>query len=175
VSADEASDSPEGAQYFPADGTDRWWRHALRPREVPTTWLDRATYISDTLDRPTEERPWFKELSGRIQSRARSLVHFARNEADRLNRDSIKRKKKATAAFRGFYLGDVTDIRAMQSCDVYIEPTDSDEAHANLVVAEDAFDSEGKIDFAVLEHLVSVVTFHLADSGLCARIEAELG
>jgi hypothetical protein len=163
-----------GIVFYRADGDDHWWRHILRPNELPSK-IDKAKYIETRLCVPSELRPWGQELSGRVASRAASLSAFAITEAERLNQISIANDRKPNAEFRGFYLGRVRDVQDIPHWDIYVEPTCGDAAHSNLVVDAEALDSEDKVDYSVLERLLPVIGFFLPGSEMQRTIEGILG
>jgi hypothetical protein len=163
-----------GGVFRRADGGDSWWRHLLRPNELPSK-IDKAKYIETRLRVPEEARPWGQELSGRVASLAESLSRFALSEADRLNEISRARGTKPNADFRGFYFGLVGEVRALPHWDVYVESTNTDPAHSNLVVDAESLDSEDKVDYSVLETLLPMIEFYLPDSDRLTELEATLG
>jgi hypothetical protein len=163
-----------GEDFRRADGDDRWWRHLLRPNELPGK-VDKAKYIETRLRVPEETRPWGQELSGRVASLAQSVSVFALSEAARLNEISRTKGTKPNADFRGVYLGLVGEVQALPHWNIYIEPTHTDPAHSNLVVDAEALDAENKVDFSVLESLLPVIEFYRPDSDRLTELETTLG
>jgi hypothetical protein len=96
---------------------------------------------------------------------------FARKEAERVNEISRSRGSTPNAEYRGFYLAQVSDVRALPHWDIFVEPIAHDPAHANLVVDAEALDSENKVEYPALEDLLPLITFYAPESDMQLAIE----
>jgi hypothetical protein len=152
----------EGESYCEAGNDDTFYRHLLKKNEVPLGQADTIKYWESRFDpqnsTPEDERPWVREVSGRIESLGPNIAGFANDEAAKLNAG----KPKPYAAFRGVYRATVTSIRAIPAgkFNVWSEPTDSDAAHANVVLSSAEYiDETGKVRQSVIIELTGTLDF----------------
>jgi hypothetical protein len=118
---------PPEAAFSLADAADHWFRHILEGKQVRANAPRfKAKYIEDRLEAPEQPRPWKREISGRLLSKANDIAERAVAEASRIGAESIKFRHVAYVA--------VATVRQDPNWDVFAEPKDDDLAHANLVV-----------------------------------------
>jgi hypothetical protein len=109
--------------YWLADDDDCWVRHVLEAKSVRGPRL-KVKYLENCLELVTG-RPWEAEISGRLLSLANDIREKADAEAARIGKPGIR--------FRHVAYIMVVSVRAGLNWDVYAEPNEDDEAHANLV------------------------------------------
>ena len=138
-----------------ADDFDEWYHWLLKATEPQVGDSGLQKYFEDKFGRPKEERPWSLELSGRLRSQSPNLRDDVARRCDELN----ERTRKQSYAYRGRWLAQVDVLRTISGLDVFHEPTDLDEAHANLVADGTAVDTKGKILSRVVQDLLGALRF----------------
>lgn len=105
-----------------ADEDDCWIRHVLEAHSVRATSPRlKVKYLENHLDLVTG-RLWEAEISGRLLSLAYDIREKAEAEAAKIGKLGIK--------FRHVAYIMVASVRAGLNWDVYAEPNNDDEAHA---------------------------------------------
>jgi hypothetical protein len=133
---------------------DVWYRWLLKKSEPQPGSSGIIKYYEDMFEAPTEPRPWFLELSGRLESLSPAFLNDVRERVATLN----AKRRKPDLAYRGRWKALTADIRAA-NFEVMREPT-GDQAHANIVV-EDAelIDAAGKIVTLAVKALHATMMF----------------
>lgn len=138
--------------YARAPDDDTWYRWVIRNGEPQADRSGLYKYFERYFEPPAEDRPWSREISGRLESLGPNYREDAAARAAGLN----EAQNRSSWGYRGRWFGNVALIRAQQF-DVFHEPTlePPDPAHANLVrERDDLFDETGKIVPFVVDDLV---------------------
>lgn len=124
----------ENKPYYKAKDNDYWLRHLIEG-ENKTVFKDplkiRPKYLENKFEDVTG-KPWASELSGRALSLAKDIREKADSIATSLN------NPPGSSGFRFRHLS-YSSVKKLRdegngAFDIYIEPTEEDPAHANLVI-----------------------------------------
>jgi hypothetical protein len=115
-------------EFYLADVGDVWLRHVVEGGAIRSTHPRvKTAYLERKLER-VPDRPWEGEISGRLLSKANDIRTRAIAAATAIATPGIE--------FRHAIYVRVSEVRKNSNFDVYAEPKQEDDAHANLVAKQ---------------------------------------
>jgi hypothetical protein len=114
--------------FWLADAGDHWLHHVLQGKALRSDHPRVKTKYLENCFEEVDDKPWASEMSGRALSLALDIRERAEAAAIASGAASIR--------FRHVIYAEVATVRSAGNLNVYVEPIDGDDAHANFVILE---------------------------------------